>query len=116
MHYTTTGPALDGSPNVRQVWSKMAFKNDFVDLLTKYGRLPIKTVKQGLDLCAENEQLREKQKKHEQEIEEVKTVHAKTTEGNLLKIINEEQKSELKLQIEANQMKDQVIQEQKLVS
>ena len=37
----------------------MPFKKDFIDLLTKYGRLPIKTVKQGLDLCAENEQLKE---------------------------------------------------------
>ena len=90
MHYTTTGPALDGSPNIRQVWSKMAFKNDFFDILTQYGRLPITTIKQGLDLYAEIEQLRGKQEKHEQEIEEVKTVHAITPEGKLLQSMYEE--------------------------
>ena len=55
MHYTTTGPELDGSPNVRQVWSKMPLKNDFVDLLVQFGRLPIISVKQGLQICAELE-------------------------------------------------------------
>lgn len=61
MHYTST--ALDGSPIVRQIWSKMAFKNDFVEVLTKYGRLPAKSVKKSLEIFAEFEKLKEKEKK-----------------------------------------------------
>ena len=60
----------------------MQFKNDFVAIITKFGRLPIKSVRQGLEILT----------------------------------MYEEQKSELKLQIEANQMNAKVIQEQKLVS
>ena len=53
--------------------------------------------------------MREKEKKLELKIEEIKTVHATTPEGKILQSMHEEQKSELKLQTETIQRKDQVI-------
>ena len=38
----------------------MEFKGDFVSVLTEYGRLPIKSLHEGLKLYAENQRLRAK--------------------------------------------------------
>lgn len=56
MHFPTTRTTEENM--TRQNWHIMKFKSDFVDTLTTYGRLPLRTPEEGLKLYKENERLK----------------------------------------------------------